>query len=208
MTCVSTHDAAGNVVIVCSRGTREKKCLVCGRIAVRQCDGPGRGKRKSCDAPLCARCTTSPRAGVDLCPEHRNFQPAEFQFDLFAPTERNSGHPVPAVAPGRDLARGDLSERPSDLAPPSRQQGNPPELAQAAAQAKTSASGDDAASGPEPIDSAPAASLLRPGPDWVCRVGGCKSTSARLVRVTGACLHIFRCRGCGSEHVFAKDDAS
>jgi hypothetical protein len=58
--------------IVCSPRRRCK----CGRRATLLCDWK-QPKKKSgtCDAPICARCTTSPAADKDLCAKHA----AEFQ---------------------------------------------------------------------------------------------------------------------------------
>lgn len=55
---------------VCTSGKR-KRCA-CGRPATLECDWkvPGR-KSGTCDAPICARCTTSPAPGKDICPKHK-----------------------------------------------------------------------------------------------------------------------------------------
>lgn len=74
MICTSVK-VPGGVAIVCS-SRRGKKCP-CGRRATLLCDWKVKTKRSgTCDAPLCERCTTHPRAhGVtnfdkDLCAAH------------------------------------------------------------------------------------------------------------------------------------------
>lgn len=67
----------GGSAIVCTRGpkTKPKPCVRCGAVSTRLCDAQLApdlaGKARSCDAPICARCTTSPRPGVDYCPDHK-----------------------------------------------------------------------------------------------------------------------------------------
>ncbi len=60
----------GTGAIVCSRGPRRQRCA-CGKPATRLCDwkmkATGSG---TCDAPICAACTTSPAPEKDLCPTH------------------------------------------------------------------------------------------------------------------------------------------
>lgn len=60
----------GTEMIVCSRGRRTKRCA-CGAAATLLCDAPRRptGKR-TCDAPLCAKCTTKDGPDRDLCRAH------------------------------------------------------------------------------------------------------------------------------------------
>ena len=61
--------------IVCgtraSRGQRAQDRCACGRRATRLCDWkvPER-KSGTCDAPICASCSTSPAPDKDLCPTH------------------------------------------------------------------------------------------------------------------------------------------
>lgn len=70
MTCEFVSLPGGGVAIVCGTRTR-RKCRGCGRPATLECDWkvPGR-KSGTCDAPICARCATSPAPGKDLCPDH------------------------------------------------------------------------------------------------------------------------------------------
>jgi hypothetical protein len=57
----------GGSAIVC---TQTRRCK-CGRRAPLLCDWKVPGKRSgTCDAPICARCTTSPQPGKDLCANH------------------------------------------------------------------------------------------------------------------------------------------
>jgi hypothetical protein len=56
---------------VCFSGPRPapKPCVDCGQPATRLCDGPGSGRKKTCDAPICELCRYV--AGeADLCPRH------------------------------------------------------------------------------------------------------------------------------------------
>lgn len=74
MTCERVTLPGGGVAIVC--GTRSRKRCECGQRATLECDWkvPTR-KSGTCDAPICARCTTSPAPEKDLCPAHA----AEFE---------------------------------------------------------------------------------------------------------------------------------
>jgi len=71
MACHHVQLPGGGHAIVCgSRRRRPPKC-VCGSglPADLLCDwktGPG----KTCDLAMCARCTTKPAEGKDLCPGH------------------------------------------------------------------------------------------------------------------------------------------
>lgn len=63
----------GHRAIICGLPKR-KRCSSCGAPADRMCDwkigATRRGKRKDCDAPICARCSTMPAPDKDLCREH------------------------------------------------------------------------------------------------------------------------------------------
>jgi hypothetical protein len=65
----------GGVAIVCSRDKRKasKPCSVCRTYAGTQlCDGPGLRKGRTCDVPLCPRCSLRGKDGdTDFCPKHR-----------------------------------------------------------------------------------------------------------------------------------------
>jgi hypothetical protein len=55
--------------VVCSRGPRRKKCAYCPNVGTQLCDyelKPG----KTCGAPICKRCSTSPKPEVDYCRAH------------------------------------------------------------------------------------------------------------------------------------------
>lgn len=69
MTCERVSLAGGGVAIVC--GTFKRKRCACGGAATLECDWkvPSR-KSGTCDAPICASCTTSPAPGKDLCLTH------------------------------------------------------------------------------------------------------------------------------------------
>lgn len=59
----------GTHAIVCSSGPR-KRCA-CGQPATRLCDWKMPERRSgTCDAPICASCSTSPAPEKDLCPTH------------------------------------------------------------------------------------------------------------------------------------------
>lgn len=68
------HVSLGNglAAIVCTRGKRPIRCAVCGSPGDRLCDFPVtvKGKRKTCDKPLCTKCSTKQGAGIDFCPAH------------------------------------------------------------------------------------------------------------------------------------------
>lgn len=55
---------------ICGRGVRRQRCA-CGQIATLACDWKVKARRSgTCDAPICADCTTSPAPEKDLCPTH------------------------------------------------------------------------------------------------------------------------------------------
>jgi hypothetical protein len=61
---------AGNAIL-CSR-TAEKRCIYCGRPSSKLCDFRLTGAKagNTCDAPMCANCTTSGGPDVDYCRPH------------------------------------------------------------------------------------------------------------------------------------------
>ncbi|QUT04083.1 hypothetical protein KFK14_13095 [Sphingobium phenoxybenzoativorans] len=67
MTCTPVRLPAGGTAIIC---TTTRRCK-CGRRATLLCDWKVPTKKSgTCDAPICARCTTSPAPDKDLCPKH------------------------------------------------------------------------------------------------------------------------------------------
>ena len=65
-----TVEVDGVRAIVCSSG-RRPRCK-CGKPATLACDWKiPRKKSGTCDAPICAECTTKPSADKDICPDHR-----------------------------------------------------------------------------------------------------------------------------------------
>lgn len=69
MACEHVTLPGGGTAIVCSSG-RRKRCQ-CGRPAALACDWKVPHRRSgTCDAPLCASCTSSPAPEKDLCPLH------------------------------------------------------------------------------------------------------------------------------------------
>lgn len=68
MACEHVSLPGGGSAIIC--GLKRQRCS-CGRRATLACDWkvPTR-KSGTCDAPICASCTTSPMPDKDLCPKH------------------------------------------------------------------------------------------------------------------------------------------
>lgn len=74
MTCERVILPDGNAAIIC--GSFKPRRCECGNRATLECDWKVPDRRSgTCDAQLCARCTTSPAPGKDLCPAHA----AEFE---------------------------------------------------------------------------------------------------------------------------------
>lgn len=87
--CSVVKMPGGGVAIVCTRSRRHTKCA-CGHAASRLCDWKVKGKRSgTCDVPLCKRCTHSPAAEKDLCPEHA----AEWKTRSEAQQKENAAKP-------------------------------------------------------------------------------------------------------------------
>jgi hypothetical protein len=69
MACEHVTLPDGTAAIVC--GSHRRKRCACGRPATLACDWKVPARRSgTCDAPICAGCTTSPAPGKDLCSEH------------------------------------------------------------------------------------------------------------------------------------------
>lgn len=69
MTCDTVTLPGGIRAIVCS--SRKRRRCACGQPATLLCDWKITGNRTStCDAPICAACSTAPAPGKDLCPDH------------------------------------------------------------------------------------------------------------------------------------------
>lgn len=67
MTCHHARLPDGTAAIVCGP---TKRCK-CGRRATLECDWKVPTKKSgTCDAGICATCTTSPALDKDLCPKH------------------------------------------------------------------------------------------------------------------------------------------
>lgn len=58
-------------MIICSRGSRQPRCR-CGAPSTKLCDFPLTGEKtgKTCDRPLCDRCTVSAGPDLDYCEPH------------------------------------------------------------------------------------------------------------------------------------------
>lgn len=72
MPCYPVKMPNDTVGIVCTRGRTRKRCAYCGSASDRLCDFPvlRDGKRTTCDAALCSRCTTRIAGDGDLCRAH------------------------------------------------------------------------------------------------------------------------------------------
>jgi len=69
MPCQHVTLPGGGSAIVC--GTRRRQRCACGRVATLACDWKTPARESgTCDAPICAKCTTSPAQDKDLCPPH------------------------------------------------------------------------------------------------------------------------------------------
>lgn len=76
MACEHVTLPDGTRAIVCGTRRPRQRCA-CGRPATLLCDwklAPDqtsrRRKSRTCDAPICTSCTTSPAPDKDLCPAH------------------------------------------------------------------------------------------------------------------------------------------
>ena len=80
----------GGFAIICSRGRSGKRCAHCGAAAALLCDFPVErvGKRATCDAPLCARCTTKIAGDGDLCRPHARLWDKELGRPTVGPGAR------------------------------------------------------------------------------------------------------------------------
>lgn len=69
MACQHVTLPGGGTAIVC--GTRSRQRCACGKPATLACDWKVPTKKSgTCDAPICAKCTTSPAPDKDICPSH------------------------------------------------------------------------------------------------------------------------------------------
>lgn len=69
MNCQRVSLPTGGAAIVC--GTRRREKCKCGRPATLLCDWKVPTKSSgTCDAPICASCSTSPAPDKDLCRAH------------------------------------------------------------------------------------------------------------------------------------------
>jgi hypothetical protein len=70
VTCQHVSLPGGATAIVCGPRRRQQRCA-CGQPATLLCDWKVPGKKSgTCDAPICASCTTSPAPDKDLCRTH------------------------------------------------------------------------------------------------------------------------------------------
>lgn len=74
--CVRVKTPDGHMAIIRMSGRRPPPCVKCGAISSRLCDwklapaGAPPRRLKTCSAPLCADCASSPAPDKDLCPTH------------------------------------------------------------------------------------------------------------------------------------------
>lgn len=63
----------GGTAIVCGpRSGRIKRCVHCGGVSSKLCDGPrADNSKRTCDRPLCTRCATHVEPNLDFCRAHR-----------------------------------------------------------------------------------------------------------------------------------------
>jgi hypothetical protein len=79
VTCKVIQTNEGTI-IACTRGQRETMCSECKvRKATLLCDFKLRGalSGRTCDRPLCAKCTTKTDDGRDLCKPHSKWSEPE-----------------------------------------------------------------------------------------------------------------------------------
>lgn len=77
MTCEWVRLPNGTTAVVLLGGAKPKAkpCIGCGRASTRLCDAEV-GDGKTCDAPLCTRCSTSRGRGeIDYCAQHAALAP-------------------------------------------------------------------------------------------------------------------------------------
>lgn len=69
MACERVSLPGGGHAIVC--GSRPRSRCACGKPATLLCDWKVPERRSgTCDAPICASCSTSPAPEKDICPAH------------------------------------------------------------------------------------------------------------------------------------------
>jgi hypothetical protein len=58
--------------IACSRGPKAQPCKYCGRASLKLCDHKLMGVKagKTCDIPMCERCSTHVEPDLDFCRVH------------------------------------------------------------------------------------------------------------------------------------------
>jgi hypothetical protein len=63
---------------ICIQGQRSKRCKFCNTGYVEKlCDFPVNSTGKTCDAGMCARCSTAIDREVDYCPKHKACTPPQ-----------------------------------------------------------------------------------------------------------------------------------
>jgi hypothetical protein len=64
-----TYVKLGNVTALVCSAKRIERCIGCGAPADRLCDWK-MGRDRTCDRPVCAKCSHQPAPDKDLCPAH------------------------------------------------------------------------------------------------------------------------------------------
>lgn len=98
MPCIPTDFGDGSHGFICVRGRRgpRRKCP-CGVVGSLLCDGRKPGRKRTCDAALCPRCTTRRAPDVDLCPACVAREAEEAARAAAAPAQLElSARPAPA----------------------------------------------------------------------------------------------------------------
>lgn len=71
MTCHPIKNESGRTIGFCCTTRGPRKRCACGKVATLQCDWKVKERKSgTCDAYICAACTTSPAPDKDLCPTH------------------------------------------------------------------------------------------------------------------------------------------
>jgi hypothetical protein len=76
MQCRKVALPGGGAAIICGPKPRRRNCKFCSRYADLECDFPFTGKKagKTCDVPMCLRCSTKQNDGKDFCPPHERYR--------------------------------------------------------------------------------------------------------------------------------------
>lgn len=74
----------GGTAHICIRGGRSPRCEFCNTgYSEKLCDFPINARGKTCDAKMCARCSSSISPEADFCPRHKHQTPPQQKLGLF-----------------------------------------------------------------------------------------------------------------------------